>query len=176
MLISALEKGCSTYAKNRGAKRKLLCLRKRLHSSCKKSLKILHTAEQNQILKVEHNNNATASNINLSIFWKSAQYFFFIIISISIYLLGSLVSKISKILTLLKCESLALFMTRQYQKNLQRISAGTLLCSEGPKTIVSTCFLRLAKVFGELMFHLFTAENLFNHAILTVANSDRNVS
>lgn len=53
MLISALEKGHSTYAQSKGAKRKLLCIRKRLYRSCKKTLKILHSAEQNQILKVE---------------------------------------------------------------------------------------------------------------------------
>lgn len=36
-------------AQSKGARRKLLCIRKRLYRSCK-NLKILHSAEQNQIL------------------------------------------------------------------------------------------------------------------------------
>lgn len=40
-------------------------------------MKILHSAEQNQILKEEQNHNDTASNTNVFILWKSAQYFFF---------------------------------------------------------------------------------------------------
>lgn len=46
-LISALEKGRSAYAQSKGAKRKLLCIRKRFYRSCKNTLKILHSAEQN---------------------------------------------------------------------------------------------------------------------------------
>lgn len=76
MLISALEKGHSAYAQSKGANRKLLCISKRLYRSHKKILKVLYSAEQNQILKVEQNHNATASNTNVSIFWKSAQFFF----------------------------------------------------------------------------------------------------